>query len=332
MRVEGRFEIAAGGRALLALASAYAEPLVLPAASAVAAAARGHHPLLGRVGRRSHATTGRGPTLVPAQRARAQADDLRAVRRVGRRADDVAARGDRRRAELGLSLLLDSRFELHDRARCCGSDATPRRGRCSGGSCRRRRSPSRRFTSCTVSTAASARTSAACALSGYRGSRPVRVGNGALEQDQHDIYGALLETAWLYSEGRARARSRHRRRARPHRRSRLRHLAAARLRHLGGAQRPVSLHALEGDVLGGARSRGEDGRARRTARAPCRALAARGGRDPRLRRSRMLVGRSCGSYTRIAGSRRCRRQPADAAAGRLRRSARRARFEARSTR
>jgi GH15 family glucan-1,4-alpha-glucosidase len=38
-------------------------------------------------------------------------------------------------------------------------------------------------------------------LSGYRESRPVRVGNGALMQTQHDIYGDLLETAWLYSEG-----------------------------------------------------------------------------------------------------------------------------------
>jgi GH15 family glucan-1,4-alpha-glucosidase len=38
-------------------------------------------------------------------------------------------------------------------------------------------------------------------LAGYRGSQPVRVGNSAVEQAQHDIYGALFETAWLYSEG-----------------------------------------------------------------------------------------------------------------------------------
>jgi GH15 family glucan-1,4-alpha-glucosidase len=38
-------------------------------------------------------------------------------------------------------------------------------------------------------------------LAGYRESRPVRVGNGAARQTQLDIYGALFETAWLYSEG-----------------------------------------------------------------------------------------------------------------------------------
>jgi GH15 family glucan-1,4-alpha-glucosidase len=38
-------------------------------------------------------------------------------------------------------------------------------------------------------------------LDGYRGSRPVRIGNSAYGQRQLDIYGALFETAWLYSEG-----------------------------------------------------------------------------------------------------------------------------------
>jgi GH15 family glucan-1,4-alpha-glucosidase len=38
-------------------------------------------------------------------------------------------------------------------------------------------------------------------LAGYRGSQPVRVGNGALAQTQHDIYGCLFESARLYSEG-----------------------------------------------------------------------------------------------------------------------------------
>lgn len=39
-------------------------------------------------------------------------------------------------------------------------------------------------------------------LSGYEGARPVRVGNGAFDQRQHDVWGAMLDSVYLHTRSR----------------------------------------------------------------------------------------------------------------------------------
>ena len=39
-------------------------------------------------------------------------------------------------------------------------------------------------------------------LSGYDGARPVRIGNGAFNQDQHDVWGAALDSIYLHTRSR----------------------------------------------------------------------------------------------------------------------------------
>ncbi len=41
-------------------------------------------------------------------------------------------------------------------------------------------------------------------LAGYENARPVRIGNGAFAQNQHDVWGAILDSFWLHTKSRDR--------------------------------------------------------------------------------------------------------------------------------
>ena len=130
-------------------------------------------------------------------------------------------------------------------------------------------------------------------LSGYEGSTPVRIGNAAYAQRQHDVWGAVLDSVYLHTKSRdympevvwpilKRAVE-----------SRDRQLEEARPRHLGGSRRAAALHIVEADVLGRVRSRRAPRGAARRPR-PGRSLAGGRGRDqvghlpPRRRQARRV--------------------------------------------
>ena len=117
-------------------------------------------------------------------------------------AHDVAARDAAGRAQLGLPLHLDPRRHvhalgpLHARLRLGGQRLLllrRRRGR--GGESELQImygiGGERELTEKTLDH-----------LSGYEGARPVRIGNGAYDQRQHDVWGAVLDSVYLHTKSR----------------------------------------------------------------------------------------------------------------------------------
>ena len=92
-------------------------------------------------------------------------------------------------------------------------------------------------------------------LSGYVGSKPVRVGNAAYEQRQNDVYGALLDSIYIHSKTREGVPEHMAPIVFEQARGRVAGLAPARPGDLGGARRAQALRLLEADELGGARPR-----------------------------------------------------------------------------
>ena len=116
-------------------------------------------------------------------------------------------------------------------------------------------------------------------LTGYAGASPVRIGNGAFDQRQNDVYGAVLDSILLHTNHSQRLP----RRLWPIVESQAAGAMAAwrdaRPGDLGGARRAAPLRLLEADGLGRARPR------RQAGGDPRRAEARGDAGAPRPRRS-----------------------------------------------
>ena len=119
----------------------------------------------------------------------AQGADLRADRRHRRGAHHLAAGMDRRRAQLGLPLLLAARRDadaarVHERRLLRGG-----RGVAANGCCARSPAGPSRRRSCTASPASGGWSNGRCrGCRAFANSAPVRIGNGAHSQLQLDVY------------------------------------------------------------------------------------------------------------------------------------------------
>ena len=166
-------------------------------------------------------------------------------------------------------------------------------------------------------------------LSGYAGASPVRVGNGAFDQRQNDVFGAALDSILLHSQPEPAAAPRALAGRRGAGRVRDAGLEEARPGDLGGARQAPAIRLLQADVLGrdgpGLEARGDPGeleapgelgrhgrgdpqghpRQRRPGRRPAAALRHRRPRrlDPAGCPVRLPPGRRRGAPQERAGNR-----------------------------
>ena len=151
-------------------------------------------------------------------------------------------------------------------------------------------------------------------LSGYAGAQPVRIGNGAFDQRQNDVFGAALDSILLHTRRSQRLPRRLWPIVQAQAECATARVARARPGHLGGARRAAALRLVEADVLGRARPRGE---ARRDPRRPgaARSTLARDrrrdqGGHPRARRARRRAAPALRRPTRSTRPRCSRRSSA----------------------
>ncbi len=96
-------------------------------------------------------------------------------------------------------------------------------------------------------------------LEGYKGSRPVRIGNARIRQLQLDIYGELMDSLYLFNKYGAPISYDLWMYLRRLTNWVCDHWRRKDRRHLGSTRRPRALRVLQGDVLGGGGSRAAAG-------------------------------------------------------------------------
>ena len=192
----------------------------------------------------------------------AEAADLCADRRAGGRADHGAARAGWRGAELGLPVHLDPGRIVLD-LRAAGPGVRGGGGRVRRLAARPRRRAGRERLGplkimYRVDGTSDLVEGSLDHFEGWRGSRPVRIGNGAADQLQLDIYGEAMDSVFLADS--CGIIPGHRGWTdRAHHRLAVRALGPARRRHLGDPRRPAELHLRQVPDLGGAGPGDPDG-------------------------------------------------------------------------